>query len=117
MTQTVSERTLDLDGATLRYMVDGGGGKFTVQPGRREEFASLFESLVSLHMSSMRAAGCSDSTLYTVIDEPDMAVEIADWESANARNAMMQSDAMAAFAPLFELRAAPPNATVVNAMH
>jgi quinol monooxygenase YgiN len=91
--------------------------KFTVQPGRRDEFVSLFESLVSQHMSITRAAGCSDSTLYTVIDAPDMAVEIADWESANARNAMMQSDAMAAFAPLFELLAAPPSATVVNSVH
>jgi hypothetical protein len=25
VTQTVSERTLDLDGATLRYVVEGGG--------------------------------------------------------------------------------------------
>jgi hypothetical protein len=41
-----------------------------------------------------------DSTrLFTVIDEPDTAVEIADWESSDARNAMMQSDARAAFAP------------------
>ena len=91
--------------------------KFTVQPGRRHEFVSLFESLVSLHMSSLRSAGCSDCTLYTVADEPDTAVEIADWESADARDAMMQSDAMAAFAPLFELLAAPPNATVVNPLH
>ena len=91
--------------------------KFTVRPGRRDEFVSLFESLVSLHMSSMRAAGCSDSTLYTVADDSDTAVEIADWESADARDAMMQSDAMAAFAPLFELLAAPPSATVVNPLH
>ena len=90
---------------------------FTVQPGRRDEFVSLFESLVSQHMSRMRTAGCSDSTLYTVADEPDMAVEIADWESADARDAMMQSDAMAPFAPLFELLAAPPSAMIVNPLH
>ena len=88
--------------------------KFTVQPGRRDEFVSLFESLLSQHMSTMRAAGCVDSTLYTVVDEPDLAVEIADWESAEARDAAAQSEAMAAFAPLFELLAAPFSATVVN---
>lgn len=88
--------------------------EFTVQPGRRAEFVSMFESLVSQHLSSLRAAGCSDSTLYTVLDQPDMAVEIADWESGEARDAMMQSDAMAAFAPLFELLAAPPDATVIS---
>jgi quinol monooxygenase YgiN len=91
--------------------------KFTVQPGRRDEFVSLFERLVSQHRASLRAAGCSDSTLYTVVDEPDMAVEIADRDSAEARDAMMQSDAMAAFAPLFELLAAPFSATVVNPLH
>ena len=46
-----------------------------------------------------------------------MAVERADWESADARDAMMQSDAMAAFAPLFELLAAPPRAIVVTPLH
>ena len=29
-----------------------------------------------------------------MVNEPDMAVEIADWESADARDAMMLSDAM-----------------------
>ena len=43
---------------------------------------------------------------YAIIDE--MAVEISDWESAEARERMMQSQAMHAFAPLFELLAAPP---------
>jgi quinol monooxygenase YgiN len=87
---------------------------FTVQPGRRDEFVSRFETLVSQHLSILHAAGCSGTTLHTVVDEPDMAVEIADWGSADARDAMMQSDAMAAFAPLFELLAAPPSATVVK---
>ena len=91
--------------------------KFTVQPGRRDEFATLFEYLVSQHISSLRAAGCSGTTLYAVAGEADMAIEIADWESADARDAMMQTEAMAGFAPLFELLAAPPSATVVNPLH
>jgi quinol monooxygenase YgiN len=92
-------------------------GEFTVQPGRREEFVSLFESLVAQHMPSMRAAGCLDSTLFAVADDPDKAVEIADWESAEARDEAMQSGAMGAFAPLFELLAAPFSATVVKPLH
>ena len=87
---------------------------FTVQPARRQEFLSLFESLVAQHQSSIRAAGCSASTLFAVVDDPDKAVEISDWESAEARDAMAQSEAMAAFAPLFEMLAAPPSVTVVN---
>jgi quinol monooxygenase YgiN len=88
--------------------------EFTVHPGRRDEFVSLFESLVAQHMSSMRAAGCMASTLYAVVDDSERAVEIAEWESAEARDAMMQSEAMGAFAPLFELLAAPFSATVVT---
>lgn len=91
--------------------------EFTVQPGRRDEFVSLFESLVAQHMPDMNAAGCLASTLYAVVDDPDRAVEIADWESAEARDAMMQSEAMGAFAPLFELLAAPFGATVVRPLH
>lgn len=62
-------------------------------------------------------AGCLDSTLYAVVDDPDKAVEIADWESAEARDEAIQSEAMGAFAPLFELLAAPFSATVVKQLH
>lgn len=72
--------------------------EFTVQPGRRDEFVSLFESLVAQHISGMREAGCLATTLYAVVDDPDRVVEIADWESAEARDAMTRSEAMAAFA-------------------
>ena len=59
--------------------------EFTVQPGRRDEFVGLFERLVGQHFESMRAAGCQSATLYVVIDDPDRAVEISEWESAEAR--------------------------------
>jgi hypothetical protein len=57
------------------------------------------------------------ATLYAVVDDPDKVVEIADWESAEARDAMTRSEAMGTFAPMFELLAAPPNATVVKPRH
>ena len=43
-------------------------------------------------------------------------IEIAEWDSAEARDAVMQSDAMAAYAPVFEMLAAPFSATVVTAL-
>ena len=88
--------------------------EFTLQPGRRDEFVGLFESLVGQHFESMRAAGCQSAAIYVVLDDPDRAVEISEWESAEARERIMQSEAMVAFAPLFELLAAPPSATVVG---
>jgi quinol monooxygenase YgiN len=91
--------------------------EFTIQPGRRDEFVRLFESLVAQHSESMRTAGCQSATIYVVVDDPDRAVEISEWESAEARERMMQSEAMAAFASLFELLAASPSATVVEQFH
>jgi quinol monooxygenase YgiN len=88
--------------------------EFTIQPGRRDEFVRLFESLVAQHFEPMRAAGCRSATIYLALDDPDKAVEISEWESPEARAQMAQSEAMAAFAPLFELVTAPPRATVVG---
>lgn len=91
--------------------------EFTVQPGRRDEFVSLVESLVAQHMSSMREAGCMATTFYAMVDDPDRVVEIADWESAEARDAMTHSEAMDAFASMFELLAAPFSAKVIEPLH
>lgn len=85
--------------------------EFTIQPGRRDEFARLFESLVAQSLSTLRDAGCSEATLWAVVDDPDKAVEIADWESGQARDAAMQSGAFGVFAPMFELLAGPVSAT------
>jgi quinol monooxygenase YgiN len=50
-----------------------------------------------------------------VPDDPDVLVEIADWESAQARDAhMQQAAATGAYAPLLELLAAPSRATVIS---
>jgi Antibiotic biosynthesis monooxygenase len=67
--------------------------EFTIQPGRRDEFVRLFESLVTQNLSPLRDAGCSEVTLCAVVDDPDKAVEIADSESGQAREAAMQSGA------------------------
>ena len=83
------------------------------KPGKRVELKNLIESIVTEHGSGQR--GFLGSTRYEVLDNPDILVEIADWESAEARVAHMQ-EAMASgvYAPLAELLAAPFRATVIR---
>ncbi len=83
------------------------------KPGRRAELKRLLESLVAEQGPGQR--GFLGSARYEVLDNPDMLVEIADWESAEARAAHMQEAAAAGvYAPLFELLAAPFRATVIR---
>lgn len=83
------------------------------KPGRRGELKSLLESMVAEHGPSQ--SGFLGSTRYEVLDTPDMLIEIADWESAEARVAHMEaSAATGAYAPLIEMLAAPFRATVIR---
>jgi quinol monooxygenase YgiN len=83
------------------------------KPGKRADLKRLLESIVADQGPSQR--GFLGSTRYEVLDNPDMLVEIADWESAEARVAHMQeSAATGAYAPLLELLAAPFRATVIK---
>lgn len=84
-----------------------------VKPGQRAELKSLLESIVAKHGPG--APGFLGSTRYEVLDNPDIVVEIADWESAEARVAhMQQAMTSGVYAPLLELLAAPFRATVVR---
>ena len=58
------------------------------KPGGRDELERLIESLVASEGSSQ--PGFGGSRRYEVLDNPDMLVEIADWESAEARQAHME---------------------------
>ena len=83
------------------------------KPGRRAELERLLESTVAKEGPGQR--GFLGSTRYEVIDDPDALIEIAEWESAEARAAHMEeSAATGAYAPLIELLAAPFRATVVK---
>ena len=83
-----------------------------VKPGRRSELVGLLESIVE-HGSGQR--GFLGSTRYEVLDNPDLLVEIADWESAEAREAhMREAAASGVYAPLAELLAGPFRATVIS---
>jgi hypothetical protein len=59
--------------------------------------------------------GFLGSTRYGVLADPDVLVEIADWESAEARDAhMTEAAATGAYAPLLGLLAAPFRVTVIS---
>ena len=83
------------------------------KPGKRAELKHLLAGVVA--MLGSRAPGFLGSTCYEVLDNPDIVVEIADWESADARaSAMQQAMDSGAYAPLGELLAAPFRATVIS---
>jgi quinol monooxygenase YgiN len=83
------------------------------KPGKRAALKNLIERIVGEHGSD--APGFLGSTRYEVLDNPNILVEIADWETAEARAVHMQ-EAMASgvYAPLGDLLAAPFRATVVR---
>jgi quinol monooxygenase YgiN len=83
------------------------------KPGRRDELESLLESMIANHGPTQR--GFLGSTRYEVLDKPDMLIEIAEWDSAEARvRHMEESAATGAYAPLLEMLAAPFRATVIR---
>lgn len=83
------------------------------KPGTRDELVRLLEAMVATQGAGLR--GFLGSKRYEVVDNPDMLVEIAQWESAEARLAHMQeSAATGAYAPLLELLGAPFRATVIR---
>ena len=96
------------DHVAIRVIVE-----LQAKPGRRDELRSTIESVVATHGPSMR--GYLGGELYEVLGDPDVLVEIADWESAEARDAIMEDPAaMDAMAPVFEFLAAPFRAIVVS---
>ncbi len=59
--------------------------------GMRAELSSLLESMVANQGPSQQ--GFLGSTRYEVLDDPDVLIEIADWESAEAPVAHMEESA------------------------
>jgi quinol monooxygenase YgiN len=85
------------------------------KPGRRDDLKRLLESLISTQGQSQQ--GFLGSTRYEVLEDSDALVEIADWESVEARETHMKEAAVTGtYAPLVELLAAPFRATVIKAL-
>jgi quinol monooxygenase YgiN len=83
------------------------------KPGKRAELIGVMEGIVEAHGSSQR--GFLGSTRYESLDNPDMVIEIAEWESADARAAHMdEAAATGAYVPLLEMLDAPFRATVIR---
>ena len=82
------------------------------QPGQRDALKRLLQELIAAQGSR---DGFLGSTRYEVLDNPDMLLEVADWESVESRTVHMQeAAATGAYAPLFDLLAVPFRATVVR---
>jgi quinol monooxygenase YgiN len=89
--------------------------ELTAKPGRREELKNVLHKLIAELGPALKDKGSLGSTLHEVLDDPDTLVEIADWESAEARDAVMHDPATAqAMAPILELLAGPFQATVLQ---
>ncbi|RXZ46038.1 putative quinol monooxygenase [Agromyces binzhouensis] len=87
--------------------------ELTAHPGRRDELVRWLDDLVASQGADQ--PGFIGSTRYEVLGDPDALVEIADWESADARAAHMEQAAVSgAYAPLAEMLAAPFRVTVVS---
>ncbi len=83
------------------------------KPGKRAELKRLLASVAET--LGPDEPGFLGSTQYEVLDNPNIVVEIADWESADVRAAAMQKAmSSGAYAPLGELLAAPFRATVIT---
>ena len=83
------------------------------RPGEREKLRRLLDDLVATRGRGRR--GFVQSTRYEVLDDPDTLVEIAEWDSVEARTEHLE-EAMAtgAFEPLMELLAAAFRVTVIR---
>jgi quinol monooxygenase YgiN len=84
-------------------------------PGRRDELKAVLHTLLADLGPALKEKGSLSSGFYEVVDDPDTLVEIADWETAAARDVVMSDPATAeAMAPVFELLAGPFKATIVQ---
>ena len=89
--------------------------EFQAKPGRRTELQGLMKGMGEKFGPTVRERGGLSFALYEVPDNPDVIVEIAEWETAEAREALVQEAvATGAFAPMMELLAKPPRATYIR---
>jgi len=80
------------------------------KPGRRDELRSVIEQLAARD----RPSSYHGSTYYESLDDPDLLIDIADWESPEARTTHLEkSMAAGAYGPVLELLAGPFRATVI----
>lgn len=85
--------------------------ELTAKSGRRDELRSLIEELAARE----RPIGYKGSAYFESLDDPDLLIDIADWESPEARTAHLErAVAAGSYGPVFELLAGPVRATVIR---
>jgi hypothetical protein len=83
------------------------------KPSKRVELKNLLESGAA--KVGPGTSGYLGSTLYELLDNPDVLFEIAGWESVELRaTAMQQAMDSGVYAPLGEMLAAPFRVTVIR---
>lgn len=93
---------------TIKVIVE-----LTAHPGQRDELRAVFERMLAAHSSNL--PGFLGSSRYEKLDNPDVLVEIAEWESAEAREAHLRdAAATGAYAPLLDLVAEPLRVVVLR---
>jgi quinol monooxygenase YgiN len=81
------------------------------RPGRRYELRSPIEQLAARD----RPSGYHGSTYYESLDDPDLLIDIADWESPEARTThLAKATTAGSYGPVVELLAGPFRATVIR---
>jgi quinol monooxygenase YgiN len=84
------------------------------EPGRRAELAGLMGRMVAEQGAT---EGFLGSTRYEATDDPDLLIEIAEWESAEARVAHLQeAAATGAYQPVMAMLASPVRVLVLREM-
>ena len=79
--------------------------------GRRDELRSIIERIAALDPP----AGYHGSTYYESPDDPDLLVDVAAWESPEARTLhLATTTAAGTYAPVFQLLAGPVRARVIR---
>jgi quinol monooxygenase YgiN len=87
--------------------------EFQAKPGQRAEVRSLSESIVE--DLGPGEIGYLGGTYYEVLGNPDLLIEIAEWESPEMRAAAVQKATdTGVYAPLLEKLATPVKATVIR---
>jgi quinol monooxygenase YgiN len=87
--------------------------ELTAKPGQRAQLHLVLEDIIARHGATM--PGYLGSTRYEVVDQPDVLVEIAKWDSVEARNEHMKvAMESGIFAPLMDLMGAPFRVTVIR---
>ncbi len=82
-------------------------------PGRRDELRAVFEDLLARYGSSV--PGFLGSKRYERLDDPDVLVEVADWDSVESRAThMSEAAATGAYSPLMEFVAEPFRISVLS---